>query len=752
MSRRLRTRLLTIGRAAGIKSESGGIRFFALVLASLSLALTLSAVVAAIAGEVARESRMSEGQLIPAAEPASAEPKTLVKMAIDHLREGRQYTVVFLSPGSEDAPLPPGLDQWPQPGTAVVSPELLREGAEQNISGRYGEIVGTIARPGLADATELLVYVRPAHDLAVTTDPDVVEVSSFGGSGPPAPFQNVHWLLADQDFFDGMLVWLLVVLGVVPSLLLGLVASKVASYPRDRRDALVTALGGRTPHRLWVSVGEAWIPASLGMLASIVVMAWFLAADRRLPLVDYVVPASDLRGLWWLFGLCAVSAAAFVLCAAVLQSAIGTFSLAGNRPRRKLSKRTRKVWAALFPCFVILAAVVPYWLPDGLAARSLAGYIGLLGMVLTMPTVISVGVAAMGRGFARWGHRRYRPALLTAGARMASSPEAVARQVFGVCACIVFLLFALTWQRNFANTSVEAEAFVDENGYSLVEVRPRSGGQISSREVSDFVAALPDNIEVVAYSQAIHEGNDPTAPDTQIQLTGTCQALESQALPCPAEGQVEQVEAPEGALAEWLDWTVRGGEPVLTVVSGAPSSAEINESLSLLAFTTDGDDIAAGVLQSAGVAFPFGVVTNVPGESWRTGSVPPLEQSGWIVLLGGFGIVVLTLATGLGLAGEFLRFGRAIAPLSVLAGNRRIYWYAAALVSLLPLTMAVAAGITIGYPAVQPMAVTDTNLISPAILAIIAAVTLTAGMIMWWWSAVVAVNSAERWRPGRGDD
>ena len=46
MSRLLRSRLLGIGRAASTRSESGGIRFVALALASLSLALATAAVIA----------------------------------------------------------------------------------------------------------------------------------------------------------------------------------------------------------------------------------------------------------------------------------------------------------------------------------------------------------------------------------------------------------------------------------------------------------------------------------------------------------------------------------------------------------------------------------------------------------------------------------------------------------------------------------------------------------------------------------
>jgi hypothetical protein len=314
--------------------------------------------------------------------------------------------------------------------------------------------------------------------------------------------------------------------------------------------------------------------------------------------------------------------------------------------------------------------------------------------------------------------------------------------VFGVCACIFFFLFALTMQGNFASTAEDASAFLDEHGHSLVEVHPR--GQATAAEVNDFAAAVPDGIEVVAYTRTVTEGNRPRA---HVRVTGTCPALTSLALPCAEE----QVTATERALAAWLRSTSHG-EAVLTVAPGTPSSALAEGSVSLLAFTTNGTDIPAGALNNAGVVFPFGVATSVPGETWYTGAVPSREQSGWLALIGGFGLTVLILATGLGLAGEFLRFGRAVAPMTVLAGNRRIYWRAAALVSLVPLTAAVVGGFLVGYPAVHPLATTDVNLITPNFIALYCVITLVAGIVVWLWSATAAVRSAGRWQPGRGDD
>jgi hypothetical protein len=749
MSGRLRSRLLTIGRAAGTRSESGGIRFFSLALATFALATSLAAAITAVAVETARADRIAGGEMIAATNSTPAAETTLVHLVFDNLREGRQFTVLYLSPGGEDAPLPPGLDAWPEPGTAVISPELLREGEGEDVAERYGAFGGTIDPAGLADATELLVYVRPAQDFTTAEIPYAVTVSGFGGSGTAIPFQNVHWILADQDFFfTNTLTLLVVALGVVPSLLLALVASGVASHSRDRRDALITALGGRVPHRLWVALGEAWVPVALGALGAIGVIAWFIADDRRLPAADYVIAAADVRGLWWAFGLSTLAAAAWVLSSAVVQSAIGRFKMVGNRPLRKAGKATRTVGAVLFPVFVAFAALSDVLFNFGFG-RVFIAFIGLVGSVLTMPLAISVAVSALGRGMARWGRRGKRPALLTSGARMAFRPDAIARQVFGVCASIFFLLFALTMYGNFADTAAEAADFIDEHGYTLVEVHPRE--QADAGEVLNFETSLPQDVATVAYVQSTV--SDASGADiTQIHMTGTCETLHLLDLPCPDAGQAEQVQATNAALVAWLEWTAFSEVTELTVTSGSPSSAVGDDPIALLTFKTDGREVGPGDLNEANTAFQFGASTSIPGESWATGAAPHLEQAGWMTLIGGFGLVILVFATGLGLTGEFLRFGRSIAPLTVLAGNRKIFWRAAALVSLLPLAVAVLSGFVFGYLVMRPLIITGVNLITPTFIATTCAVALAAGLVMWTWSATAAVNATETWRPGRGDD
>src|SRR5581483_7721965 len=84
---------------------------------------------------------------------------------------GRQLSIIRVAPGTRGAPLPLGADRIPAPGTMLVSPALraLLAGPGGDVYRlRFGaRIVGTLGRPALHDAAELVAEVGvPRADLA----------------------------------------------------------------------------------------------------------------------------------------------------------------------------------------------------------------------------------------------------------------------------------------------------------------------------------------------------------------------------------------------------------------------------------------------------------------------------------------------------------------------------------------------------------------------------------------------------------
>src|SRR5262245_24252253 len=123
--RSLSWQLLRMGRAAGQRAGDGRVRTIALLLATALLALGLTAVAATYAVYDGIEQRTANRSLqfhdaFPA-RPIAA----LAKADFDEI-EGRQFSLVYVRPLSSHTALPPGVDRWPAPGEAVLSPELMR--------------------------------------------------------------------------------------------------------------------------------------------------------------------------------------------------------------------------------------------------------------------------------------------------------------------------------------------------------------------------------------------------------------------------------------------------------------------------------------------------------------------------------------------------------------------------------------------------------------------------------------------------
>lgn len=80
----------------------------------------------------------------------------------------RQFTRVFLAPGTDrEPPPPPGVNRLPRPGEFFVSPRLAETlaeypGLKQRLPGRQ---VGVIGREGVADPDELFAYVGLSREL-----------------------------------------------------------------------------------------------------------------------------------------------------------------------------------------------------------------------------------------------------------------------------------------------------------------------------------------------------------------------------------------------------------------------------------------------------------------------------------------------------------------------------------------------------------------------------------------------------------
>ncbi|WP_327179015.1 ABC transporter permease [Streptomyces sp. NBC_01335] len=743
-SRGLARRLLTVGRVAGRRSEAGGARFVALLLATVVLVLGLGTLVAVHAVYTGQEERRVART--PVVERASqrTESSTVWLVGSDTLDGERRFSVVYLAPHRGDAPLPPGVDHWPAPGQAVLSPALREAGANEDIDHRYGELAGTIGSVGLDESSEWLAYVRPRDGLGAR--PPSALVSGFG----PTAGQVATGLEPGSGRYDNKPEWMFeaVVAGMVvlPGLALLVVGVRIGAHARDRRTALVAALGGKRRDRALVAVGEAQLPALIGAALGAAVVATAMLRDLRIPHTGYALFSAYLREHGWGIALVPVVAFLVVLAAVVIADLAPRRGGGGTRPRSAARNTWMSRLAALCPVMMLVAIRGPDFAGPGSAWHMILGWAGTAGTMLTLPAAVATVTMATGRVLTRQGQTHGLAGTLVAGRRTSTHPGATARLVTGITVALIVLMQAIAWQDLFASQSTDARYTLNRIGRSAVSVGTR--GTVTTADMTTFLRRLPDT-EAVLLTPPTNNHNGP------ITLYGDCTALTALRLPCPPHGARADGVPEDPRLRELVRWTPHGALILdirrTTRDTLARLAAASSENATFAVLRPDGNDLSVPALKKLSYeVFPRGARIGAPGEDQLTAGMPNQDQGRWSVLFGVFGIAVLAVTAGLSGVAEFLRHGRALAPLSVLTGGLRVFRTSAAWAVLAPLALAGLAGTAVAAALAAPINANGVSYITRELLWSVAGVVLVIGILMWMWAVTVSTRLGQAWRP-RGD-
>ncbi|MEU0405403.1 ABC transporter permease [Streptomyces sp. NPDC006197] len=739
----LARRLLAIGRVAGRRAEAGGVRFVALFLATLVLALSLGSLVAVHAVYAGKEERRTaRTPVAPDGALEHAADVTLWLVGSDSLDGERRFSVVYVAPHKGNAPLPPGLDRWPAPGEAVLSPALRRAGAGEDIDHRYGPLAGTIGEEGLDEPSEWLAYVRPRDGLRPERPNSVV--TGFG----PAAGRVVAGLEPGSGRVDdkpeGMFQAAVLGMLVLPAVALLVVAARTGAHARDRRTALVAALGGRRLDRALIATGEAGPPAALGAVVAAAAVTAAVLHDVRLPYTGYVLSSSHLRPYGWAAVLAPLAAFLIVLATVVLADLAPRRGASGTRPRGTSRTPWLSRLAVLCPLAIILAVRGPDLFAADTVLRTLTSWAGIAGTILTLPAAIATITAKTGNLLTRRGRSHGLPGTLVAGRRTSAHPGGTARLVTGVSIALIVLMQAIAWQGLFGTQATEARQTLDRIGRSLVTVGAR--GDVSASAMAAFLAKAPATEAVLLAPPA-------GGKEKHLTLYGNCAALTSLHLPCPAhETRVNGLPA-DPRLRELIRWT-SPMDPTLLIrrtddrrLAELAAPDDTGRALALL--RPDGEPLSVPALKQLSYeVFPRGAAVRAPGESKLTAGVPNRDQGRWSALFGMVGIAVLATTAGLSAMAEFLRQGRALAPLSVLTGGLRVFRTTAAWSVLLPLALAGTVGTAIAAALAAPVSADGESSITGGLLLSTAGVVLVVGLLLWVWASRVAIRQARTWRPG----
>ncbi|WP_043265908.1 hypothetical protein [Streptomyces sp. CT34] len=727
--------LLRMGQAAGKRAGGGRVRAVALLLATAVLGLGLTTVAATYAAYdgIAQRTAARSPQFHDAfpTRPVTA----LAKPTFDEI-EGRQFSLVYVRPLSPHMALPPGVDRWPDPGEAFLSPKLTRLLQAEGALNRYGKVAGTIRDEGLASPGERYAYVNPTD--RQLDKQSAFPIVGFGDRGMPTG--DVRFIADRGKFLTALYLILL------PAAALAVVALRMGSAGRDKRAALVSALGGRWRHRALLNLGESVGPVVAGaVLGTLPALSVAAVGNVRLPWIDYWLSSADLRQWVWAIALAGLTAAVGMLLLACLVHRPAARKK--SRSTRLAASRSRALhWAAL-ACPVLLFATV--WGPAQLDPSHYADLrmklynTGVVAVMATLPCAVAVCAAAMGPQLGRWSRRTGDVGALVSGRHIAAHPGVTARLVAGISIALVLVSQVQLKNAQFGTSAQAAQATANRVGHSvlLMSVSDR----LPRNQVDSVLHQLPAGVETLA----VYRPSNPSS-SAPARIQGSCHALRTLQLTCSPQPVVTPAQRVDQRLLETLRWVgpvvdqveVRQAPVLPALSSKAPET--------LVLVSADGKDLPeTQIKQLLRDVLPVSSATvDTPGAGWLVGAKESVAHGRWVLFFGVPGVLIVALAVALANLAEFLRFSRKIAPVSVLTGHRKIYYSTAAWTLLVPLLASVATSVVaaswLAAPQERPA---DGVELSNSILAATSGALALLALLTWWWGSRAAVRQASDWRP-----
>lgn len=414
------------------------------------------------------------------------------------------------------APVPPGLDDLPLPGTVAVSPALAEALADPDAEALRArlpyEVVATIGPEGLLGPRELAFY---AGEDRLRADRGGLErrIDSFGSA-------------AGREPLDGVLLMLLVV-GVsvllLPMLMFVSVATRLGTERRDRRLAALRLVGvGAATAR-----ATAAVEAALGAVAGLVVGALLFSAGRQVlqevsvlgisvfPQDVRPVPVLLLATVLLVPGI-AVASALLGLRGVALEP-LGVVRQA-SRPRRRLWWRLVLPAAGAALLAVSLRPLPVGEVPD--VRMTAAGTVLVLcGLLAVLPWLVDVVVRRLGRGRLSATGGRVAVAWQLAVRRLQNGGSTSSRVVSGVT---VAAAGAIALQMLFAGL---ADNYAAATGADLgrAEVAASTYGLTAAQvdAATTAVGELDETAQVVSTTTAAL-----TVAEQDVDLVvGDCEAL-----------------------------------------------------------------------------------------------------------------------------------------------------------------------------------------------------------------------------------
>lgn len=644
---------------------------------------------------------------------------------------GKYVDIVHVVPLDEDAPLPPGLESWPEPGEVVASPAVLADPAFDSWVSEVGTSRGaTIGPEGLTDAGERLVYHRPAGDYDAATG---VYLSGFGVShGVDEGLLGSALRTKPLSVFLEMYTALV----VLPVAILVLVAVRIDGNRRNQRLATLRTMGGSLRHRAAVVWGASALGVLAGLGTAVLLIALSLIFDVTMPLVDYSLRASDLRAATpWV--VAATIAGVLVVLVALIVANSGKFSTA-TRDVAPKTTRVRPVLALLCP-IVTWFSVMAYTqaISYGPNVTTLVYYVGILLTAGTLPFTVAGVTTLAARLLHERASKRGHAATIVATRQMLFDSRGVLKLSASLAVVILLAVQVQTLTGKLSAQAIEAATLQRETGNTILSVDLR--GDTHMAEIHEV---LEQHGQLLLYS------GSPDYGDTTVRIAGSCEALTTAGLECvDGPASLQTMTRSARAVAG-----LAGGSSIDVTVADAFSKIESLpggwwSSLALIASDDKPLDVTEINSELATIVTSPASVSPL-SESWQVAANDDRAKAKWLGLFGWFTIALLALALGGASFSEHLDVARSARTWATLGANRRTVAVVNGWRILLPLALSVATGTGVAVWLAQPLLLPSQGGTLPSAL-VVGGATIAAliAVVFWGFATHLGVRELNRWAP-----
>jgi hypothetical protein len=649
----------------------------------------------------------------------------------------RPVLVESIWPLAPDAPPPPGVPDWPQPGQVVVSPQVAEDLRASPNPTIFGPIASLIGPDGLETPNERRVYLRPT--------PAALDQASMQ---PATGFGDNHtdgWYgLGVLDAAPRWEVAALLLGGVtLPGLVALALGSGLDHQRRTTRHRLLTVIGARRRDLLLLDASEAWPAVTLGTTAAAAAVAAAATVDVHLPALETTILSAQVREHFPVL-LAAILLGHLVSILAVLT----VISVRGPRRRHGFSTRIAQalpVTRATIGLGVGAATVVLPTFSQSGPLRTLIYIIGTAIFVLTLPAILAVTLAAAGSIAASIALRTGSVGSLLGGRRLEVFPARTARLCLGIAGVVLALGQIQLWASQLGQQYTDAQAARATYGTTVLHANHTSYGAGASA----FLHDLPSSARPMwTWLQ-----ESPDAPP-QVVVGATCSTLKLLDLSCQASTLTAAdaaMRAPQ--LRAIIETSLAYGDIDIQPLPSDDATPLAAHQADLYVVSTDGRDLPLDDLQKLAYQLtPGGLQLEAPGQSWLTQGATVKLQGAWTIAWGSIGVLAVLIAAALAIGADLISSARDIAPLAALAGRRRWLLPLALWRLALPITVA-GVGAAVAY-LILPMGIESGETFmtpSPTYASFAAIGSLLTAALVALYAALTLQHLSKTWRPGDQD-